>query len=106
MQYSPVFSDDGSRDLILTSASQPPKSFSTRASVVSMITGAQIGKTLTFAGAASGVLSADGVHALIIGVTPHFLTLSGTTQVSILRIASPLSARRTAWLSRSATATA
>ena len=86
-QYSPIFSDDGARVLILNSASEPPKSFSTRASVVSTITGAQIGRTLTFAGSASGVLSADGAHALIIAVTPHWLTLSSTTRVSILRIA-------------------
>ena len=85
--YSPVFSDDGSRVVILTSASQPPRSVSTSASVVSTITGAQIGKTLTFPGGGKAVLSADGAHALIIADTINWLSLTTTTRVSILRIA-------------------
>jgi len=84
---TPTFSDDGSRLLIVTPTSYPPQGFNTRVSVVSTITGTQIGKSLTFSGTASGVMSADGAHALIIANTINWLSLTTTSRVSILRIA-------------------
>ena len=84
---TPTFSDDGSRLLIVTPTSYPPQGFNTRVSVVSTITGTQIGKSLTFAGTASGAMSADGAHALIIANTINWLSLTTTSRVSILRIA-------------------
>ena len=84
---TPTFSDDGSRLLIVTPTSYPPQGFSTGVSVVSTITGTQIGKSLTFAGTASGAMSADGAHALIIANTINWLSLTTTTRVSFLRIA-------------------
>jgi hypothetical protein len=87
-QYSQLLSDDGSHMLMLAGGGEPPQPYTTRASVVSTITGTQVGATLTFAGAGTdAVLSEDGAHALIVTFTPHWLSLSSTTRVSILRIA-------------------
>jgi hypothetical protein len=86
--YSPVFSADGGRVLIQTDASDPPARFATRLAVVDTTTGTQIGSTLTFRGTGAGtVLSDDNGHALVVTITPHLLSLTMTTRVTLLRIA-------------------
>ena len=88
--YPPVFSGDRNRALMLNGASDPLGRYGIRASMVNTVTGTQIGKTLAFAGGnfgASGVLSPDGAHALIVTVQANLFTLTSTTRVSILKIA-------------------
>lgn len=87
VRYSPVFSADGSRVLILTDGSEPSRRGATTVSAVDTTTGTQIGSTLTFRGAGAGtVLSDDNRHALVVTITPHWLSLTMTTRVTLLRI--------------------
>ena len=87
VHYSPIFSADGSRVLIQSDAGEPPRRWATQVAAVDTTTGTQIGSALTFTGASSGtVLSADGAHALITTLTPHWLTLTSTSRVTLLRI--------------------
>lgn len=89
-RFSPNFSEDKNRVLMLAGATDPLGRYSIRASVVNTVTGTQIGKTLAFAGGNFGstsVLSPDGAHALIVTVQANLFTLTSTTRVSILEIA-------------------
>jgi hypothetical protein len=87
--YSPIFSADGERILMLAGATDPFGRYSIRASVINTVTGTQIGKTLSFAGGnfgGSGVFSPDGAHVLMVTTQANWLSLTSTTRVSILRI--------------------
>ncbi|KRE27603.1 hypothetical protein ASG82_14525 [Mycobacterium sp. Soil538] len=88
--FSPIFSEDKNRVLMLAGATDPFGRYSIRASVINTVTGTQIGKTLSFAGGnygSSSVFSPDGAHVLFVTTQANWLSLTSTARVSILKIA-------------------